>query len=415
MKRTRTIWIIVVTAFCLLIALLWYRLSDKKQVSWYALYRESGQQPYDLSVMSTLLQHYYPANTYTTLHQSIAATLPLAGTAKSSYVFIGAQLYFAEKDVRHLREFVLNGNDAFIAAEVLPAELFDSIIRFGEFPDYHLPFFADSVIRVDFSHPSLFKTSAYRFDYIFEWKNEINHWNYFPDSMISAEGHPCIQLASANDSFINFIKVPYGKGAFYLYSTPLCFCNYYLLQPDALEHAEKVFSHLSASNIYWDEFSKVPQRSPGNRGDTETPLRYILSQTSLRWAWYVLLSMTVLFLLFRARRDQRIIPVVEQYSNTSLEFIQTIGSLYLQQHNHRALALQKMKLFQLFLRQRYGLPTKVMDQDFVNKLAEKSQVQKGRITAILDDFQTIENMQVISRQQLEALHAALYSFYKSCK
>lgn len=415
MKRSRTTWIIVATVFCLLIAFLLYRLSDKKQVSWYAMYRENGQQPYDVSVMAALLQQYYPGKTFTVLHQSIAAALPSAGTAKSSYVFIGAQLYFAEKDVRHLREFVFRGNDAFIAAEVLPDELFDSLIRLGAFPDYRLPHFSDSVIRVQFSHPALFKTGAYQFDYIFEWKKEINNWNYFPDSLISEEGHHSIQLAAANDSFINFIKVPYGRGAFYLYSTPLCFCNYYLLQPDALEHAEKVFSHLSVSNIYWDEFSKVPQMSPGNRGDTETPLRYILSQTSLRWAWYMLLSMTVLFLLFRAGRDQRIIPVAEQYTNTSLEFIQTIGSLYLQQHDHRALALQKMKLFQSFLRQRYGLPTKVMDNDFVNKLAEKSQVQAGRITAILEDFQTIENMHDISRQQLEAFHAALESFYKTCK
>ncbi|MBX7108767.1 MAG: hypothetical protein K1X61_08990 [Chitinophagales bacterium] len=415
MKSNRAAWIIAVIAFCILIAFVLYRFRDAKQVNWYAMYRENGEQPYDVSVIAQLLQHYFPAYTFTAMHQSAAATLPLTDTAKSSYIFIGAQLYLAENDISRLRDFVFRGNDAFIAAEILPGELLDSIIHLEEFSGGRLPYLTDSFIHINFSHHSLFKQDGFRFGYVFEWKSAMNNWNYFPDSLMQESGDAYVSLATVNDSFLNYIKVPYGAGNFYLHSTPICFCNYYLLQPEALEHAQKVFSHLAASNIYWDEFSKVPQTAPGNRAGTDTPLHYILSQTGLRWAWYVLLSMAALFLLFRARRDQRIIPIAEQRSNTSLEFIQTIGSLYLQQQDHRALALQKMKLFLAFIRQRYAIQTKNMDADFVMKLAEKSQVQSAKIRQLTEDYTTIENMHAISKEQLYTFHAALADFYQACK
>ncbi|MEO6168259.1 MAG: hypothetical protein ABIO46_14870 [Chitinophagales bacterium] len=416
MTGNRITILIVVAAICALLAFLVYQFGSTKQVNWYTLFREKEQQPYDLNVLSQLLDDYFPEKDFTVIKKPLVQTLPLVSTEKSSYIFTGARLYFSDTDRVHLRDFVYNGNDAFIITEVIPDNLLTNIFQGTSYSGYEFSSFADSSVQLNFFHPDLKKESGYTYDYIYEWKKELYSWSYFSDSLQKGGDFHFVALGSIEDSFVNFIKVPYGKGAFYLNSTPLSFTNYYLKQRDGLDYAEKVFSHLSPSAIYWDEFSKVPQMN-NRRSDheAETPLRYILSQPSLRWAWYVLLGMVALFLLFRAKRDQRIIPVVEQNANTSLEFIQTIGRLYFLQHDHRALAMQKMKLFLVFIRNRYGLQTKNMDTVFVQKLAEKSQVNFKSIEQLLENYQTIENMNDISVGQLSGFHAELETFYRSCK
>ncbi|MGB3076101.1 MAG: hypothetical protein WBB36_12300 [Chitinophagales bacterium] len=414
MKSNRTIVVIAVAAICLLLAFVLYQFRGNNQVNWYAMFREKENQPYDVSVISKLLADYFPGKQFTSINKPLVESLPLSSAEKSSYVFIGAELYFSDTDRVQLRDFVYNGNDAFIVTEVLPEDLLTNIFKSFSYNGYIFHFLMDSTIHVNLVLPSLIKSGGYTYDYIYAWKKEIFEWRYFSDS-IKNGGPYFISLGTMNDSLMNFIKVPYGKGAFYLHSNPICFTNYYLKEHEGLEYAQKIFSHLSSSDIYWDEFSKVPQMNPGNRGDTETPLRYILSQTSLRWSWYVLLVTSIMFLLFRAKRNQRIIPVVEQNTNSSLEFIHTMGRLYLLQHDHRALALQKMKLFLTFIRSRYGLQTKTTDHDFVLKLSEKSQVEHNRIVQLLEEYQTIENMNDISEAQLTSFHLELESFYGNCK
>jgi hypothetical protein len=270
-------------------------------------------------------------------------------------------------------------------------------------------------VSLNFNHPSLRKSGGYWCDFIYEWKKENYQWSYFTDSVLNDSISPFVRLGTLNDNYTSFLKIPYGKGAFYLHTVPIMFTNYNIKRTEGREYAEKVFSNLPTGNIYWDEFSKVPQFGSGDHGSTETPLRYILSQESLRWAWYVLLGMVLLFLLFRAKRDQRMIPVMELNTNTSLEFIHTIGRLYFIQNDHRALALGQMKLFLSFIRGRYGLLTKSPDEVFIRKLSEKSQVGANNIRIIFSEYKTIQNMEQISADQLTSFHQLLQDFYSKCK
>ena len=61
----------------------------------------------------------------------------------------------------------------------------------------------------------------------------------------------------------------------------------------------------------------------------ETPLRFWLQNEPLRWAAYLTIAGLLLFCVFYARRRQRVIPVVEEPKNRSLEFVKLIGTLLL--------------------------------------------------------------------------------------
>lgn len=63
----------------------------------------------------------------------------------------------------------------------------------------------------------------------------------------------------------------------------------------------------------------------------------------------------VLFMIFTARRRQRVIPIVEKPKNRSLEFIQLIGTLYYQRHDHADLVRKKFRFFAEEVRRNAGI------------------------------------------------------------
>ena len=76
-----------------------------------------------------------------------------------------------------------------------------------------------------------------------------------------------------------------------------------------------------------------------------SPLRFFLGQPPLRTALYLALLVITLFLIFNARRRQRVIPVVEQPQNRSLEFVKLIGTLYYHNKDHSDIVRKKFAFF----------------------------------------------------------------------
>jgi len=224
-----------------------------------------------------------------------------------------------------------------------------------------------------------------------------------------------------NDTLINFMRAPYGEGTFYLHTTPIVFSNYHLLDSTNLAYANGAFSYLPPGKIYWDEYSKTLEAVGRQRNNSqrqlsaESPLQYILSQPALTWAWYLLLAMGLLFLLFRTKRRQRVIPVLQPNTNTSLEFVSTIGRLYFLQNSHRKLALQKMKLFQNFVRERYQIRGHELDAEFIEKLIAKSEVSPKLIDKILLIHRNITNSKLVTENTLIDFHNLMDEFYRTCK
>ena len=82
--------------------------------------------------------------------------------------------------------------------------------------------------------------------------------------------------------------------------------------------------------MIWDAYHTL------GRQEAQTPLRVILQYPALKWALYLLLAGALCYVLFRARREQRPIPVIHPPENKMLEFIATVSSLYYKQKEHSA-------------------------------------------------------------------------------
>jgi len=162
---------------------------------------------------------------------------------------------------------------------------------------------------------------------------------------------------------VDFIKVPFGKGHFYIHSEPLVLTNYYLLNSKN-KYLESVLSYLPNRETVWFIENDTPLSS--------SPMRFILSNPPLKYAWYLLLLGLIIFVFFNAKRKQRIVPVTEPLKNTSVDFIRSIGNLYLQEGDFHEMMAKKAQYFLNKIRMDLMIDTQHLDEQFINKLHLKT-------------------------------------------
>ena len=128
-----------------------------------------------------------------------------------------------------------------------------------------------------------------------------------------------------------------------------------------------------------------------------------------------MIALGFLYLVFRAKRRQRIISVLEANTNTSLEFLSTIPVLHFIKQDHKHLARQMTRLFLSFVRNRYGITLRSLEEKGqLNQLAQVSGIPMAHITRLALVGQNIEQSSLVSENTLVAYHQLIDHFYKNC-
>jgi hypothetical protein len=443
--------------------LVWLLSSDEKSFDWSEDYKYNTEQPYDNNLLFALLKARAVEDSFFLVKTSLSkgfSPSTIKGTA--SYVFVGGNSQYSYRDIDSLLLFVENGHDAFLSVNYLDLDLahhldilkceipapeeepqeiandslnldenwddedWDSyeddtnVLRTIEYDmlDSLLFSYKDTAAELNLLHPSLaLKIPP---NYVYRPNNETKEytWSYFNFDNWCGGDSAVAKLGSIANG-INFIKVPYGEGFFYIHTTPIAFTNYYLRDEDKLTYAQNVFSHLPDGAIYWDEGSHYFHSPDGSNSRSnpfgKSELNYILSQPASRWAFYTLLTGILLYIVFYMKRRQRIIAVIEPYANTSIEYVQSIGALYFMKKEHRKLAEQKFKLFLSYLRNRYRIPTQVIDEAFIKKVASTSKVDELQVRKVVDSYKEFESKMHMNEEQLISFNNYLEYFYKNCK
>lgn len=392
--------------------------------TWDEHYRPDKKDPYGLSLLESLLAEQYPGPRFETITRHLANT----SGEEALYLYVGPQFPLDMDQTAEWLSFIRAGNQAFLACNRLPAFLLDSLLppQPDDSAAWEAPHpFADvlatdfsltgDTVRLNFLHPDMARADSWAFDFRYQGTSMEYAWKILPERPVGAGGAALLPLGTLQRVHTNFGRIACGKGVVYLHSTPLAFTNLHLKTSEGLAYAERVFSHFPADRIYWER--RRPSAQSARDGDPpqeKTPLRYVLSKPALAWAWYILAGLALLFLSFRAKRRQRIVPVLERPENSSLAFIRTIGRLSFLQGNHRQLARQQMKLFLAFVRDKYGLSTRDLDDNFVRTLGERSGIPETTIRQILTLHRNISASGFVSAQVLTDFHALLMRFRENC-
>ena len=408
----------IVAAIILFFVVYFYVNSEGgPKYNWNTTYQAEKDHVYGTSIFKDLLKN--KNRKIIDIENKLESTLE-ADAENQNYVFIGPALFMDSLDVNAMLDFVDNGNTAFISSESISQnlidEFFDSCHEEWHWYDYQ-DYYSDT-LTLSLEHEDL---QGVETDNIFyHWRDSLNRhrsWSYIADSLVCNDEDGFIKLGNDNHTRINFVKQNYGEGVFYFHTTPLAFTNMHLFRDVNLPYAAAIQNHLSSGDVLWDDFNRVSKnvgRRMNNRShiSSEGPMKYVLQKPAFRWAWYLLLALAVLYVMFRAKRTQRIIPVAEANKNTSLEFISTIGSMYFQQNDHRNLCTEQMRLFLANIRDKHRVKTRTLDKEFVSNLSFKTEVPEELINKILKYNANIEKSDFVSENTMVEFYQLINQFEK---
>ena len=297
-------------------------------------------------------------------------------------------------DTEQLLAYVEAGNNVFMAANSFGKILSDTL---NIDIDMRWELQKDT-IGVNFVNPILKEDTAY----FYLRSRDIYYFTSFDTVNTTI-------LGNSQNNEIHFIKIRFGNGNFFINIQPYAFTNYYLLKDNCADYAFKALSYLPDNKVIWDEFYKP-------KNVVETPLRYILSDPPLKTAYLLLISLMAIYVVFEMKRQQRIIPIIKPMTNTSLEFIETIGKLYFHTSNHKDIALKKFNYFHELVQTKYFINIKLpIVNEQVERIAEKTGANKETVETIFKLFDTINKNKKISDKELLTFNQSIETFYFEAK
>lgn len=391
MKRLNKYIVFITVLFALLV---YIEATAPKPVSWEESFSQRDKIPFGGFILHSLLKELFPGSEIRSVPAPLYNALDGNYFDGTNYIFINSTFTPDALDVEHLMLFVERGNRAFIAAHYFPETLTDSL-GFEVVEDFSP---LKDTTAINFSNPALRESSPYAFGGRFN----SAHITKFDTARSTV-------LGTDKDSNANYIRVPYGAGEFLVSTVPYAFTNYHLLDKRNAEYAFKALSYLPDGRILWDEYYK------DGRKEAESPLRYVLSQVPLRWAYYLTLIGVVLFIIFMGRRRQRIIPQIKPLPNTTLEFAETVGQLYYQHGDHRNIAEKKITYFLEHIRTRFGVNTAKRDEEFQRVVAARSGLDIDQVRSVFTYIDATLARTRVQEEELLALNKAIERFHATSK
>lgn len=364
-------------------------------VDWSNDFTRTSEVPYGTEILFNEIETLFPDSEIQINTRTLYGFYDNEINSPSNWIFINDVIQPDPLETEELLYSIENGGNAFISG-VIKGKLADTLNL-----NYSFYFsLLDSVSEignqtVSFTDPAINKNNG--------WTHSIKTNFYYFTSYDSSKTEV---LGNWNQDQVNFIKIPWGEGNFYLNSTPHLFTNYYLRKPEQATYAFTALSYLPIAQTVWDSYYKSGRKVDG------TPMSIILSTNGLKHAWYLAIITLLLFMIFKARREQRIIPIIEPPKNSSIQFAETIGELYLEQGSHNEILEKKLKFFYEYIINHLRLNPSTIDQKFKTDLSFRSGIEKQEILKLFDLIELSESSQKISQTQLTLITEKIDEFYK---
>jgi hypothetical protein len=380
--------------------------SRTPKYNWDTEYNLKSDRPYGLRTFHDLMKEQghemeaYPAEDYYLIDTT---------QTNASLIMIDSYIEMDSFTVRHLLDFVKNGNSMFVALEETPYELLSHFVPSIDSSGYKK--FHMQAINVGFMEDGLPFNDKLRFHYQFLKRVDVYGWGgYTHDNFKNRiAGENVKPISFFNDTIINCFYVPYGKGKVVFHTNPILFTNYNLIKKDGYKNASNVLSHLNGGKIIWYQYSYFDQNDDHNRGTN--PLKFLFSHYTLKAGWYVLIASILIFLLFRSKREQRIIPVIYKHKNASIEYAKAVGSLYYKRRSHSGIANELYAVFLSDIRTRYQIVTSGEQKLLIERISQKSEVSTDILEDLFKHFDARHDVNATPRQLIK-LHKALENFNK---
>jgi hypothetical protein len=391
--------------YYILLALMFFLLvfveyNAPQKPDWRRTYSDKDKIPYGCNALYRLLDEDIFKDKLIKQKQTPFNVLLNPGSKKIAYVFINSNLSFSRLDAEYLMKFAERGNDVFMVAQSFYENKLADTFRVStdQYLGYSNYFDSTKKYKVNFCSPALKEKKAYNYKMGFE----SSHFSNFDTSKVTV-------LALGNDTEAVFLRAPFGEGNFYFLSLPDAFTNYFVVNDSARFFAYKALSFIHADEIWWDDYFK------GSNVETGHPLQFIFANDSLYAAYLLTILSIIIFMIFAMKRRQRAIAVVEPLPNTTLQFVEVVGSVYYNTRNHKIIAEEKINSFYEFLRSKFLVNSRRADEETLLRISKLSTIPPGEIKKLFVQIGAVWRQASITEQELINLNAAIENFYKQNK
>jgi len=371
-------------------------LSKSKEHDWSVSFSHQSKEPYGTFALNELLPAHLKS---TSIVKSYKTIYELKDSIKpgENMLVISAQFRPDAEDTKALLRLIDQGATAFISSNHF----------YGTFADTLGLETGDSFFQGDQSFNNTDSASLHMVSPVIDSLNKFNYrraniYNYF--KRIDSANAVVVTRNDFNQPVT--VRIKKGKGELILNCTPMIFTNIYLLSNQHHDFVAASLSYLPINKTFWTEYYHA------GRMEAATPLRFILTNEPLRWSYYICIVSLLLFMIFEAKRKQRIIPVIKPLTNTTLEFVSTIGNLYYQQSDHKNISDKKIQFFFDYVHTHYNLATVHRDELFISSLTRKSGVEIKTVSSLTHVINTIISRNEIEKDQLILLNQLLEQFYR---
>jgi hypothetical protein len=379
---------VLVALGLLMLVLSLLEASVPEPVDWSRSFSREHTRPYGAKLLYQRLGDLFPA--VRTVNDADLGTRLDRDGQRSNHLFVNDRFRPDLANTEHLLELAARGDRVLIAAERIIGPLADSLgIEMGM--DFRA--FVSDTVDIRFVGEARITRGVYRFSQGFT-RSHFTDYDKGRGRVLAVDG-------SSNPVLL---ELAHGEGRFVLCSTPLALTNYNLLKDDNATYLAGVLSVLPPWPVLWDEHHKA------GRVQVSTPLRWILSQPALRWAWALGWALVLLHMLLHVRREQRAIPVMEPPRNATRELVHTIGRLYWHKADHAALARRMIAHFKEEVRVATYLRTFAFDQATMTHLASKAGLDLEECERRLQKIEQRERASHLGEHDLLQLSNELHEF-----
>lgn len=387
----------------------WYNVQPTekapKKLDWTPSFKKTETKPYASLAVYYLLPDIFPQKKVVQRAEIAPEDSSLRNLGDKYNLFFANRYMDTETSYTSaLYFFVSGGGEAFIATT-------EYDFHFAELlGDVSMSNHIDSTgLKVNFTNLRLKAKKPYHYP-------NITNYNYF--SRFNEEETTI--LATDKEDRPVLIKVPIGNGHFYLCSIPLAFTNFGMIDKRNHEFIAKSLSYMPIRDVLWEDLPQFKRKSSSQDNKDKSPegikeLAFLKKHESLWWAFLLACASVVVFIIFRAKREQRPIPVLERPVNSSVEFAQTIGRLYFNYQDHKNLAEKKILYFFDFVRNHLQIPLHdKFDNQLIQRVAQKSSVKEEEVDELFKAIKEIRYKRQLSSTELAHLNTKINEFKRKC-
>lgn len=304
-------------------------ITKKYRSDWKKTYDLQDANPRNISFFMELLDVHVTDSVYNLKRWSDLDTIP--GREEATYLFIGDEFGAGNDSYDSLMHYADSGATIFLSFNHITSNIYERHFNEGAFYwDYSKVLFAwigDTTLP--FYH--VYENDTINEDWYSFSETDIIDTNY--RSYLFAMKHP----------FAFYEK--HHKGKVHFHSIPNLFENYQVIQPNGYAHARIVLNKIpkdkpvifltcgvNTSNQPPPDYNEEDDSEGAEKEDTSL-IQFILKNPALRLAFLLFIVLLLLYVFFRGKRKEAILPGYTQKRNMSLAFVETLSSIYISRNS----------------------------------------------------------------------------------